>query len=409
MKKIFVITCLLATLAMCIGCASPKENRDERKNAIVDEAVAFLKENHPDIYRNVSEKEFLKEEERLKRTTGSMDDFTFNLALSGLVASIGDSHTKCGISMKPLATSVTGVLYPFAVTQFAGEYRLTSIDEGGKAYLGWVVEKIGGKSVDQIIQKLSPVISHDNKVKLRRNALQLIPLKPVLSSIGIDEGDHLTLHLSNGKEKVDYWISAQTYEETKASTLSTIENTPSKSLQGKGIYWYERLDDGTLYLQYNSCREDKDYPMGQMTKEIAGERFDAIIIDLRNNGGGSDGVLNPILKLLDERKGTKIRVLIGEDTFSSAIINAVELKDLGGVLVGEATSGSVDHFGATTGKRLSNGLSISCSTKEIRLEDYFPWCSYGYDSLVPDIEATETFDDYMAGHDNALERARNLD
>jgi hypothetical protein len=41
MKKILVFACLLAILG---GCTSTKGHKDEQKNAVVGEALAFLKE-----------------------------------------------------------------------------------------------------------------------------------------------------------------------------------------------------------------------------------------------------------------------------------------------------------------------------------------------------------------------------
>ena len=60
--------------------------------------------------------------------------------------------------------------------------------------------------------------------------------------------------------------------------------------------------------------------------------------------------------------------LIGEATFSSAIINAVELQEMGMALVGEPASGSVDHFGAVRSGQLPNsGLRLGCVLKYIDL------------------------------------------
>ena len=90
-------------------------------------------------------------------------------------------------------------------------------------------------------------------------------------------------------------------------------------------------------------------------------------LDLRNNGGGSDGVLVPILMLVPGlvEEGVKVYGLVGEATYSSAIINAVELVDAGGVLAGSPTSGSVNHFGSTGSFTLPNsGIRVSCSFPE---------------------------------------------
>ena len=62
------------------------------------------------------------------------------------------------------------------------------------------------------------------------------------------------------------------------------------------------LDEGTYYIQYNSCREDPELPMetfaAQVEQDLSAGQYRRVVVDLRNNGGGSDGVLVPILMLV---------------------------------------------------------------------------------------------------------------
>ena len=78
---------------------------------------------------------------------------------------------------------------------------------------------------------------------------------------------------------------------------------------------------------------------------LDGGDFRRVLLDLRNNGGGSDGVIWPLLEVLrsEMAEGCELVGLIGPATFSSALINAVEIQEMGGVLVGE-------HAGGTSGQ-----------------------------------------------------------
>ena len=88
--------------------------------------------------------------------------------------------------------------------------------------------------------------------------------------------------------------------------------------------------------------------VNQIDEVLTDESYDRVVLDLRYNGGGSDGVLIPLIHLLEERykqDGIQLYTLVGSNTFSSALINAVMLKEVGYIIVGEPTGGSVDHFG----------------------------------------------------------------
>lgn len=88
--------------------------------------------------------------------------------------------------------------------------------------------------------------------------------------------------------------------------------------------------------------EDPKQPMdgfaAQVEAELEAGDYRQVLLDLRNNGGGSDGVLVPIILLVPGlvEEGVKVYGLVGEATYSSAIINAVELVDAGGVLAGQS-------------------------------------------------------------------------
>ena len=128
---------------------------------------------------------------------------------------------------------------------------------------------------------------------------------------------------------------------------------------------------------------------------------------MRNNGGGSDGVIWPLLAVLRQAMddGAEVVGLIGETTFSSAVINAVELQEMGAVLVGEPASGSVDHFGSVGSFALPNsGIRVGVSTKYIDLGTLLDAdAGRGVEPLEPDVTVPQTLEDALAGRDSAVE------
>ena len=190
----------------------------------------------------------------------------------------------------------------------------------------------------------------------------------------------------------------------------TPQGTPATAFQRRA---YFSLDLGdAYYIQYNTCQEDPELPMeqfaAQVERDLGAKRYGKVLIDLRNNGGGSDGVLVPILMLLAPkiRAGeTEVWGLVGESTFSSALINAAEIRELGGFLAGTPTGGSVDHFGSVSTFTLPNsGIRGQYSNKYLELGGLLESAAgIGVAPLQPDLYLPETTADRLAGRDTVVE------
>ena len=96
-------------------------------------------------------------------------------------------------------------------------------------------------------------------------------------------------------------------------------------------------------------------------------------------------------------------VIIGRNTFSSGILNAVDLKKVGARLVGEPTGGSPNHFGEVKTLDLPNSrIQVTYSVK------YFKVMDEDARSLMPDIPIGVCFSDYLAGRNAAIETALSI-
>jgi C-terminal processing protease CtpA/Prc len=134
-----------------------------------------------------------------------------------------------------------------------------------------------------------------------------------------------------------------------------------------------------------------------------------LVLDVRFNGGGNEAILAPFIDAIKARQSlnTKGRlfVIIGRGTYSSALQNAITLRqETNAILVGEPTGGKPNHYGEVRRFRLPNvGLQIQYSTRY--------WLNYpGSDplNLEPDMTTGVTLDDLLAGRDPALESALGL-
>ena len=160
-----------------------------------------------------------------------------------------------------------------------------------------------------------------------------------------------------------------------------------------------------LYFAYNACAEDAR--AGSFGKLVAGtlafadqHPVDRFVIDLRRNEGGDSRLLEPLLVGLAARPQLAGRVfaIIGMHTFSSAVINAMDLeRRVHARLVGGPTSGKPSAYGEVKLFELPRSqLRVQYSTKLFSNAD-FPG-----DALAPDIPVAVTAADWFAGRDPAL-------
>ena len=329
-------------------------------------------------------------------------DVEFLFGLQSLAALVGDSHTSVQV-----ADSVVDQLnaYPMVLSWRDGHWYLTTVPAEEQDLLGAEVTAIGGRSMAEVVETFGRVLSADNPVKLRRQYRQVCNVADYYAYLGLAKaGEPLALTLADGKTVSIAPMPYLSLGEAEIVQLGAEVPQPATARQ-KCNYCALPLSGQVYYIQYNVCQEDPALPMedfaAQVQADLEAGGYSRVLVDLRNNGGGSDGVIWPLLSVLRQEMddGTEVVGLIGEATFSSAIINAVELQEMGIPLVGEPASGSVDHFGSVSGFSLPNsGIQIGVSSKYIDLGTLLDAdAGRGVESLEPDIAGSPNHGGYPGG------------
>lgn len=416
--KQWLAGCLSAvTILSGLPFAGAADNTVQARQEDLDFLVQTLTENHPDFYANTTEQEVADKVSEIGAGLDGMTDFDFAIELSELTALAGDSHTMISVG----SAMQDYHLIIMAPDWYEGHWVLSGAEKAYQDYIGQEIVSINGHSMDELMQALEPMISYDNEVRLRRQFGGMVYVTEILQHYGMVTGEEESLPVVvRAADGVETTLDMKVYSAAEYASLDSDAYVNASQLRAavpatepdREVY-YKLLDlgGGALYMQYNSCREDPEHPMDEFAAEVEAKLesgdYTKFIIDLRNNGGGSDGVLYPITYLAQQfiANGNAAYVLAGEGTFSSALINTVQLKDVGATFVGTPTGGSVDHFGAITGFALPNsGIRGQYSNKFIDLGSYYQtvW-NYGVESFRPDIEVGQTFADYMDGVDTAVQ------
>ena len=416
--KQWLAGCLSAAVVLGgLPLAGAADDTVQARQEDLDYLVQTLTENHPDFYANTTEQEVADKISEIEAGLEGLSDFDFAIELSELTALAGDSHTMISVG----SAMQDYHLIIMAPDWYEGHWVLSGAEKAYQDYIGQEIVSINGHSMDELMQALEPMISYDNEVRLRRQFGGMVYVTEILQHYGMVTGGEQSLPVvvraADGAETtLDMKVySAQEYAalDPDAYVNASQLRAAVPATEPDGSVYYKLLDlgGGALYMQYNSCREDPEHPMDEFAAEVEAKLesgdYTKFIIDLRNNGGGSDGVLYPVTYLAQQFivNGGAAYVLAGEGTFSSALINTVQLKDAGAAFVGAPTGGSVDHFGAITGFELPNsGIRGQYSNKFIDLGSYYEAAKpYGVESFRPDIEVEQTFADYMDGVDTAVQ------
>lgn len=355
---------------------------------------------HPDFFNAVSRQEAGRIVASLEAESAAYDRVEYWYALEKVAAIAHDSHTQVALDAQVL-TSMH--FLPIGFDLFDEGLAIVWAGAGYEELLGQTVDTVCGLDLDGLLALAGDMIGNDNEVHLTQslldNHLVFHEFYETLSLV--DEGEDITIALSDGRI-ID--IPALSFDEWAAMERKILQEAIPPTLNPASPYSAMLLDDPeALLVNYHSCVDWSAMPMADFALRVEDlvrqEGFTKVIIDLRYNAGGDSSVINPLVDALErirDERGLEVFVLIGEDSFSSAILNALTLRDrLGAILVGRPTGGSVSHFGELQSFVLPDtGLTCWYSTK---------WFDNGEKGpLMPDIYTPRHIEDYRTGRDGAL-------
>ncbi len=383
----------------------------EQWRADLRQLATTLPEKHPNPFAHVSRESWTSAVEALDADIPNLSPHQFAFALLRLTASLADSHTL--IRLNNLNPPLEA--YPFHLYWFDEGLTVVVTDKHVDNLLGARLTHINHIPIETAIQSLTPFIAHENTAFLKSGIANTIPTAQALHAASlIDAPGPVSFSFSSPNdgefEQALAPLSRDQPPEWVRWTPPADAPAPLARKRPSAWYWSElHQPSNALYIQYNRCASAKDLPFEDFAKQalafIDEHKPSAVIIDLRNNGGGDSAIARPLIDGLAQRDAinqpNRLFVLIGRQTFSSALLNALELKKkTHATLVGEPTGGKPNHFGEVRSFTLDNSnLTVYHSTKSFKTLPDDP------DSLYPDVEVPLRAADYIAGADAAFDAA----
>jgi hypothetical protein len=399
---IFLTTTILIACVAAAGLSLDEITQDKWAQDL-DFLAVELPKKHKNLFHNISETEFRTQIEEFQKKLPSMDQDEILVGLMKILASVGDSHTTLGYRpQKALPLMLYWFKDGIGILNTTAEYQ---------DILHGKITAIAGMPIDHVVSTLSAVIPHENEAQVKNKMPNLLTDTLILRGmklISSQETASLTVLTSSGK-KITREMKPLSFS-SKPEWLVDISDESDAPLYLKNrrlFYWYRILPESkTLFFKYNACQNIKGEPFIEFIQTLFDtaddKKIKRIVIDLRHNGGGNSGIFAPFLQELKKRpkflhKGN-IYVLIGRRTFSSAILNAIQLKNqTPAIFAGEPSGGKPNHYGEVKMFLLPQSkLPVTYSIKYFKVVENDP------SSLTPDLLIESSFADYLDKVDPVL-------
>jgi hypothetical protein len=210
----------------------------------------------------------------------------------------------------------------------------------------------------------------------------------------------------NGEMQKDICSKGEGQSNNKRQETN-IESPLYRRNQGT-FYWKQYIEEShTLYVNYNSCRNMEDITVSQFCEDlkhfIENAEVKRLVVDIRNNLGGDSTLFEPFIRWLRNceklNRNGGIFVILGRDTFSSALLNAFSFKNkTKAIFIGEPSGGKPNCYGEVEYFSLSNSkLKIRYSTQYYKIvrDDRLL-------AFYPDVDIKVTATDYFSNIDACI-------
>jgi len=399
---------LLCSFTLLAQSSDPA--RDERWRQDLQFLATELVRVHPDFFTQTSREDFNRAVTQLNDSIPTKADYQILVEMARIVAMGADAHTSLPILGRLRR-------YPVRLQWFSDGLFAVQAGTPYARALGRKLVRIGDTSINDAYAKVAAVIPHENDYWVRQLSPDYLICPEVLHALGIVPqlgtagftfqdagGDTFSLNLPPGDIRL---IPAP---HKARPVIPLYQRSPAL------FYWFDYLPEArTLYIKYNNCEESPLLPMAEFGREVVAfiesNPVDRIVLDLRNNSGGDSNVIVPLLNALGQALVSGVLrlpaggyALIGRQTFSSGMLNAIDLKQGGAMLVGEPTGGKPGGFGDTRSFVLPNSrLTVFHSTRLVGVAPGFEG-----PTVPPDVAVEITSADYFAERDPFLEAALRL-
>lgn len=393
----------------------------------LDFMISNLEQIHPNLFAKADETAFRTAVKKLYNDIPNMTDNAIIVGLLGLTAILEDGHTRIH------GTNLTDFWFPIRIETLVDGLFVTATSQENGDMIGRQVVEIANRPAEEVFELIKSVTPHDNEYSQTYSAPMYLTMNSILNGLGvIEEPQKLAItFLNDSGEKEQRIIKAHEFSSDQdLSWYWLLNSVPANDglrfwdgrqqnelplyLQNlSSPYWYHHLkQENLIYIGFNLCAENPQESFAEFNANlwrlIENEDIQYVVVDLRNNIGGSNSFLQPLLHKLichpEISKGGNLFVIIGRKSWSAAVHLATWLDyHVDPIFVGEPTGSGPNHFADPE-------LALLPNSKILLLVSHFYWQnSWPWDDrhwIEPGILIQYSSDHYFSLSDPAMDSIR---
>lgn len=375
-----------------------------------------LPERHYNLFSVKSKRKFDRELDKVARKCRNCTRTELGVRLQQVIAGMGDTHTSLDLGQ----VLDRQTIFPLGLVCFGDDYVLLNTRKEYEKWLGWNLVAVNGMPIGKVERRFCSLITVDNPSNVRQTIPNLLPFCDLHNLFGIVKGQSAVMTFAREGRREQVTMEAGPVNNGEYTTLKP--QGMAWCQRNRGQFFCSQMFDqtGIYHVQYNKCwnRElEERYGNRELAQRlpsfaefeqqvlamVRSGKASKIVFDLRYNSGGNSQpfseLVDKLVPICRQYPDLKIYCVIGRSTFSSGILNALDLKQkLGAQLLGEQTAGKPNHFGEVRSFVLpESGLQVRHSTK------YFKTTDEDTNALIPDVTIELTLAKYLEGRDPVTE------
>lgn len=396
----------------------PAATREEGWKWDLDFYARRMEQMHYSLYRKVSREKLLAELAALKADIGTLSDEQARARLVKITALVGDGHTMSLLSEEGKTVMRRLPVHMYAFKE--GLYVIGAASDQAEL-IGAKVLKVGKLPADEAMKAVRPYISIDNEMDYLMTGPGFLANPIILNAIGAapdTAGAEFTFATASGSEKTVRLAPVELPRGHNGRLLPGFSYAYEACKEPLPLYLKDRdkplrfeLDASRklMYFWFGAVQNPPQSTLGEfvesMFESIEKNAVETLVIDMRANGGGNTGLIQPLMNAIISSKTINrpghLYVIIGRNTFSAAQ-NTVNLLDAttAARFVGEPTGSCPQFVGESTYFVLPHSRTrVYCSSRYWQYMDSTDQRCW----VAPQIVAEPSFAAYSTNRDPAME------